>query len=181
MTIIAAYSDDNTICIGSDSCGISPNLKFKYGSKIISFKNYYLGFSNSYRVKDIIKECKSLPKSINNYNDLALFRDELRKEIIIKTGAEEEDNGEKAEESHPIRLILISKLGIHEIQSDYAILKPTENFTAIGAGKEFAIGSLNTHKLYSADAETAIRETLKTTIKYCTDCGGRIYIKTIKK
>jgi len=182
MTIVAAYDDGKTICIGSDSCGICGGMKQDLGSKIIKKRNYYIGFADSYRIRDIIKECKTLPKEINHIEDLRGLRDALREEIISKMNAVPADDGEDdIISTHPLDILIISKFGVHEIQNNYAILRAKDGFSALGAGRDFAIGAMASHKLYSPDARTIIKETLKTTLKYCTDTGGKIHIKTIKR
>ena len=178
MTIVAAYSDGSTICLGSDSCGISSGTKTEFGAKIIKKGNYYIGFADSYRVADILSESKTLPKTINKLQDIKDLRDKIRAELICKMGASPADS-EAESISHPLSIIVISILGIHEIQSDYAILKAKDNFTSIGAGRDIALGALATHNLYISLAKDAVRESIKTTIKYSTDCGGRIHLVTI--
>lgn len=181
MTIVATYDDGKTICLGSDSCGICAGTKMEFGPKIIKKSNYYIGFADSYRVADILKESKFIPNKINKLKDIQDIRDAIRQELISKIGASENDSEPDGVLTHPISIIIASKLGIHEIQNDYAILKPKDKFDAIGAGREIAIGCLATHKLYSIDAYTAVKETLKITAKFCTDCGGKLHIVRIQK
>jgi ATP-dependent protease HslVU (ClpYQ) peptidase subunit len=182
MTIIAAYDDGATIALASDSCGICGITKVDLGSKIIKKSNYHLGFADSYRIRDIIKESKQLPRRIDKREDLRELRDILREELISKMSSVRADEGDdEIISTHPLDILIISQFGVCEIQNNYAILKPKDNFTAIGAGSDIAIGAMATHKLYGAEAPIAVKEAIKTTLKYCTQCGGRIYLATIKR
>ena len=57
MTIIAAYDGGYKYWIASDSVGSDGTMKYELGSKLINKGNYIIGFSWSYRVADIIREC----------------------------------------------------------------------------------------------------------------------------
>lgn len=175
MTIIAAYKTKENIWIGSDSEGFS-NVKNNFGSKLIKKKNYIVGFSGSYRIGDIIREEKSLPNTINNRNDLLDFRDLLRLSLIERTGASEVDEDP---DSHPVYLLLVSKLGIYKIGTNYQLLHCKNNYMGIGAGEEIALGALSIYsKQKEEDGAMVIRESIKSTIKHCATTGGRIYVSS---
>ena len=166
MTIIAAAEDKHGYWIGSDSMGNAAGTMVELGSKLINKKNYIIGFSESYRLRDIIEEDTKLPVDIKTMRSLRSFRDR----IIPVTKEEEITFG----------LIIISSGGIFDIDSDYQIHK-INNYIAIGSGSDFALGALRAILRTSESAAIAVREAVEAAIFHSSTCGGNVHIEHIEK
>jgi ATP-dependent protease HslVU (ClpYQ) peptidase subunit len=178
MTIIAAAEDKRGYWIGSDSTSICGNTMEEHGPKLIYKGNYIIGFSGSYRVKDIITEGKDFPKTMNSIRSLRKFRDVLKKKLI-EDGCNPIGT-DNYTVMHPVCLILVSCNGIYTIDTDYQIHK-VNSYAATGSGMDFALGALRTGLETTESAVEAVRLAIESTIFHCTTCGGDIYIDHILK
>jgi ATP-dependent protease HslVU (ClpYQ) peptidase subunit len=180
MTVIAAYKDKTHFWIGSDSCGFWNNSKADYGSKLIKKENYIIGFAGSDKIRDILKEEKSIPKTINSIEDIRDLRDLLKITLIEEYGCSDSAcNGELL--SHPVDLLIATRIGLYNLEGTYQLLKYKDNYGAIGIGEEFAVGSLYTSKTNKEeDGKKAVTLAVKSAIKHCTEAAGKVYTQSIK-
>ena len=178
MTIIAAAEDKNGYWIGSDSHGNSSGICTELGSKLIHKDKYIVGFSNSYRVRDIILENNQFPKTIGSIKGLRNFRDIL-KELMIQDGCMPMGNHDDTV-IHPISLLIISNSGMYNIDTDYQIHK-IKKYIAIGSGTEIALGALRSTLNITGSAAEAVRLAIEAAIYHCATCGGNIHIDHILK
>lgn len=187
MTIIAAYDDGSTVWIGSDSCAIAGDTKTEHGSKLIRFKNYCIGYAESYRVSDILKEAKSIPRTIKSTKGIRKLRDIIREAMIKYTGSNAVDWEREDQITHPVLILIACPLGIYEIQEDYAILKHKGGYATIGSGGDYALGALafarENDMIYrhGCSGKDVVAGALKITKKHCTSVGGRTHIAGIPK
>jgi len=184
MTVIAAFDDGNTYWIASDSVGSAGNMQYELGSKLIKKGDYVIGFSWSYRVADIIRECKFLPEAINGMKDLRLLRD-IIKALITKDGAGEGDgqsngsNGSMTE--HPVDIVIISPSGMYTIETDYQIHKVMSGYAMTGSGTEVAAGALYSCKKLNVHGKDAVRLAVTSAMTHVPTCGGKCHIKSVEK
>lgn len=180
MTIIAAYEGKESYWIASDSMSCDGYTLSEYSSKLIKKNNYYIDYSGSYRVADLIKESKELPKTIKSIKDLRKFRDILQQQMVEKTGARKEASDNETI-SHPIYLILITKFGIFEIHPEYQLMKTIQGFTATGSGWQVALGSLFNSRQNKQEGKKAVTIAVKASIIHTPHCGGKVYTASISK
>ena len=181
MTIIAAYEDTDSYWIGSDSLGASASLGADFGTKLIKKNDYIVGFSASYRVADVIKESRNLPKHIKSMNDFRKFRDLFTENLVAEAGARTEAyNGNGLREA-PIGIILISSSGIYAMEADYQIHKIKSGYYANGSGWSISYGALYVAKQNDTPGEQAIKQAVKAAITHSTTCGYKCHIKSILK
>lgn len=186
MTIIAAYDDGQNYWIGSDSMGFGSGTMYELGSKLISKGNYLIGFSWSYRVADIIRECDDFPIELSGLPELRKIRDIIKERIteddlVGKNDADHRTAITRAE-GHPVDLVLAAPSGLYTIECDYQIHKiPNKGYTATGSGCDFALGALYTAKQQKLNGRTAIQNAVKSAIKHCSSCGGKCHIKSMEK
>ena len=179
MTIIAAAEDNNGYWIASDSHGNTGNTCVELGGKLINKGKYIVGFSNSYRVRDVIIECNTFPKTMNSIKSVRKFRDVL-KELMLEDGC----LGVGIEGDtvvHPVSLIIVSPSGLYELDSDYQVHKYECGYAAIGSGSDVALGTLRAMLRYGATAEQAVHAAVEASIYHCTTCGGDIHINYFLK
>lgn len=183
MTIIAVFEDkvNGRYWIGSDSMAISGETMTECGSKLIKKNNYYIGFSESFRAADILREEKTIPNKINSISDVKKLRDNLQTALINQAGASSSSLGATELLGHPFSLLIISKIGMFYIGGDYQLQKIKDGYEAIGSGQEFAFGALYTSKQYTANGKDAVTDAVKSAIKHCSSCGGKVYYKSIEK
>jgi hypothetical protein len=180
MTVIAACIKDRSVWIASDSHGSDDYLKHDFGSKIILVNQaYYVGFSASYRIADLIRECKDFPARIDTVEDIRLFRDKLR-ELALADGCVD-----KAEThstlSHPISVIIASASGLHVIESDYQLHSFTKekSYYSVGSGSMTAIGALYLAAELGTNGQTAVQQAVLSAMKHARGCGGTVYSANI--
>jgi len=178
MTIIAAAEDTNGYWIASDSQGVTNDTCLELGPKLINKENYIVGFSYSYRVKDLILECNSFPEKIGSIKGFRKFRDVLKK-LMLEDGCLA-TAGSSETLLHPISLLVISPSGIYEMGSDYQIHK-VKKYAAIGSGMDFALGALKATLATTKSAQQSVEEAVSAAIFHSATCGGNIHKDYIAK
>jgi len=187
MTVIAAFDCENKYWIASDSVGSAVTMKYEIGSKLIKKGNYVIGFSWSYRVADIIKECTDLPLKIKGMKDLRILRDKIKEKIIQDelVGKNENTNCNTYSygkpDGHPLDLIIIAPSGMYTIESDYQIHKIPDGYIACGSGTEVAMGVLYSCKEIGIEGKSAVKLAVKAAIKHIITCGGKCHIQSVEK
>jgi len=182
MTIIAGFDDGKNVVIGSDSMlsyeGSVPPIKYEGIDKIISRKNYHIGFSNSMRIAEILEESKILPVSLTNEKQLKKLRDEWF-QILVNDwdlGVKEPSSGLIMVSSE---LLIATTFGLWELGSDFSLAKA--QYGAIGAGMATSLGALHLATKYKWNAEEAVRNAVECSVLHNTYCGGETKIVTIRK
>jgi ATP-dependent protease HslVU (ClpYQ) peptidase subunit len=177
MTIIAAYKDlkTKTYWIGSDSVGTNFSTKQDYGSKLIKKSNYVIGYAGSYRIGNILEELDLLPRKVESTEDLKDIRDLLQLELEERNVSYGTSEGQES-----FTLLLICPLGIFEISDSLYLINCKDNFSTAGQGEEVALGALSILSKKKVEGRQAITMAVKAAIKYCTHCGGKIYIHSVK-
>lgn len=178
MTIVAAYKCPTTkeYWIASDSDGIGQNEKNNYGSKLLKHNNYAFGFSDSYLPVQILEEEDLIPKDINNFNDLKDFRN------LTQLSLEEHHvryDDKDLFPTHPVLFLFITKLGIYFLGNMYELLKCKDGYAAIGAGSDYATGSLFNSMKRKDTGKDAVSMAVQAAKRHSTYCGGRTYFAAI--
>ena len=181
MTVIAAYEDSEGYWIGSDSMGVGAGLQSELGTKIIKKGNCYVAFTVSYRVADVIRESKNLPMEVNSITDFRKFRDILTEELVEKAGARTEAHNGNGVKEGPVGLILISSSGIYVMEADYQIHKIKSGYYANGSGWAIANGALYAAQQQGLGGKEAVTYAVKAAIFHSATCGGRCYIKFVRR
>jgi len=183
MTVIAAFDGKDRYWIASDSVGTDGIMKYELGKKLIKKGNYIIGFSWSYRVADIIKECTDLPEAINGIKDVRILRDIIKAILMDDNLINNNDhhNDCKGPNGHPLDVIIISPSGIYTLEGDYQIHRIPDGYIACGAGTEIAMGVLYGCKETGVDGKSAVKLAVKAAIKHITACGGKCHIQSVEK
>lgn len=172
MTCIVGISYGENLIFGCDSAASSSHdIKTVTASKIFLIDDFLFGVAGSFRVMDIIRYQFILPKIVKkNFNLDAYMRNEFVDELsnII-------DNTEGVEilVGHNKRLFVI--------QSDWSVLEPSANYTAIGSGAMVALGSL--HSLFKSskkqDAKNYVSDALIASETYTSSVRGPFHYLVI--
>lgn len=180
MTVIAAYSDDNTHWIASDSMGTDNGVMVELGGKLIRKNEYLIGFTWSYRVADVVREGKNYPEDIRSIIDMRKFRDALMEDLKEQAGVKDTADPGRVMEA-PVGLVLVSSSGIYQLESDFQIHKIRNGYSAIGSGYEFAYGALYCAKTYGLSGKEAVTNAVNAAIFHCPSCGGKCHVKSVRR
>lgn len=179
MTVIAAYDDGDVVWIASDGDLFFGSTKTGYGSKLLDFHSYCIGFCGSIRVGDILQESNNFPGQINSIRDIRKLRDVIKVELIDKAGAGACDH--EPDGTHPVSILIACPKGIYIIQEDYGVIKCIDGYGSVGAGEEVTLGALALAKRYKLYGKNLIKEVMTVALKHCTHAAGKIHITGIKK
>ena len=144
MTCIVGIVDNGTVYIGGDSAGVSNNfLTIRNDAKVFYNHGAVFGFTSSFRMGQLLRYSFMPPK--RHYDDdlmeymCTIFVDTLR--TTLKKGG-------YAKKEHEVESAGTFLVGIHrqlfEIDSDYQVGQISGGYSAVGSGREPAMGSLFT-------------------------------------
>jgi hypothetical protein len=181
MTIIASYICDGRVWIASDSIGSNDLTKHDFGSKIITInESYYVGFSASYRIADLIREHKDFPKEIYDISDARSFRDSLRQLAINDGCCDRASAGETL--NHPISVLIASRSGMYLIDSDYQLHRfvKDRSYHSVGSGSVVGLGVLFLAAQLKINGDIAVQHAVLGAIEHVPGCGGVPYVASIE-
>lgn len=182
MTCIVGITDGTTSYIGGDSFGsngrsgtILNNKKvFKYNNN----ENIILGYTTSFRMGQLIQysECLFDELSIiKNYVDekymINTFIPNLQS-LLNKGGFERICNNEKTGGN----FIIAIKNKIFEVQDDYSILSPKDNFCSVGCGYMYANAVLYTLRNSDLTPQEKIIKALEAAEYFSTGVKRPFYV-----
>lgn len=166
MTCIIGLKDENKIYLGSDSC-ISGAIETIIGiPKILRRGEFLLGGAGSLRGLQLFQYSMSLPniyegEDIYHYLINTLTHN-MRQTFKTHGFLYEKDKHEMAK-----NLFLVVFRGeIYQFDGSFAVTHSRENYTAIGCGTHFALGSLHATAHTNFDPETRIKLALDVASKY---------------
>jgi len=179
MTVVIAVKDINgKPWIASDSNAYDNETYTEVGPKFIKLKNYIIGYTGSYMIANILNEnISKLPKNIKNSKDMYKFCTILKK-LLYSNGAKERHSEGFLYIADYAILLVITKDKIFEISGGFSFIE-IKDITAIGAGKNFALGAYEALKGTTLSVQKRLRCALEATFKHSYLCGGEIYVDTI--
>lgn len=170
MTVIAAASWDGSTYIGCDQAGTdSWGIQRNHGSKLIVTAFGVVGYSGSYRVAQLIRgPLRALPDVPGERGMLAIVK-------TIETCLVEGGWTKSAEKGLPKcsdLSLLVAMCGgdIWSVNGDLSFL-PCNEFSAIGSGREIALGSLFASHGSGASAVAAVNMAVRASCAINRDCG----------
>ena len=151
MTCIVAITDGENMVIGGDSAGVAGlRLTVRKDPKVFiredrSGTEWLFGFTSSFKMGELIQYELALPEiKKSNTEDLYGF---MVKEFIPAVRKCFKDGGyaRKKDDEESAGTFLVCLLGrIFEIEGDYQVGEPMDNFAAVGCAEDVAKGSLYT-------------------------------------
>lgn len=153
MTCIVGYLDRKNGCtwIGGDSLGSNGFTKeiIALGKvfKCRSHKSVVIGSTTSYRHIDLLRYSENLFPEIDAIHGAAIDHQYMVKEFVPRlvelfgTGVKDKEELERGG-----NLVVGAGDRLFEIQCDYSVIQPSEDFCAVGSGEIAALGSLFTTK-----------------------------------
>ena len=162
MTCIVGLVDKGKVYLGGDSCGSSgTNYSVRKDKKVFKNGNMVFGFTDSFRMGQILRYSFKPPKQPKNTDDFeflcSTFIDSLvetfTKYGYIKNPTTRPEGGV---------FILGYKGNIYKVWQDFQVQQNYENFLACGCGQAYALGALKVLSSYDIHPTKKIEMALKT-------------------
>ena len=167
MTCIVGYLDLQNDCVwvGGDSCGSNGYTQAIYTqSKVFRnevFKSAIMGSTCTFRHIDLLKYAELFDKvdfleDVNVDHKYMVTKFIPKLHTLFKDGIfseKEEDRGDS--------FIVGVKNKLFEVQQDYSVLVPRDNFCAVGCGWAVALGSLYSTKDSKMPVQDKVRLALE--------------------
>lgn len=177
MTCIVGYIDDtNGIWMGSDSGSSVGGHIIDAGTKIFTKSNRWIyAFTGSLRVDQLIKYKFDEPK-IPEDKDLEEYMvvdyiDSLRECLHKHNWLRRKDNQDDGE----CRFIIGIRNRLFEVYSDLQVRETSYNYSAMGSGRDFALGSL--HSDSRTDPHDKVYRAVQAACEFCTTVCPPIHIE----
>lgn len=146
MTCIVAIKEKNNIYFGGDSAAIDAgtlSIAVRNDAKVFRNKKMLIGFSGSFRAGQLMRFKFKPPehkKGVDDYEYMCT-------DVVKKIQKCFEDNGldghnKKQEKETSVHLLIAYNGTIYEIDIDYQVGIPAENYCSIGGGSDLALGAL---------------------------------------
>lgn len=143
MTTVAALKAKSKVFVGAESQGTSGGTIEHVHSKVFPFGEYIAACSGTLRLQNILQHCCE-PPSVPG-EDISL-EEHLVKNWISELRECMSSNGYKENENSAERFsgifILAYKNQFCVIEGNFAVMTPTEKYSAIGSGTDQALGAL---------------------------------------
>ncbi len=142
MTCVVGLVHEEVVYIGADSAGVSGwDLTLRADSKVFRNDGYLMGFTTSFRMGQILHHSFDPPAQGEDTeiskHMATVFVDSVR--TILKAGG----FAKKDNEVETGGIFLVGYRGrLFEIESDYQVGEPLDEYAAIGCGAQIAHGSL---------------------------------------
>lgn len=177
MTCIVGLVHEGRVYIGGDSAGVADlNLTVRADDKVFINGDFIMGFTTSFRMGQLLRYKFKPPYHMPNISDyeymVTSFIDEVRN-CLRDGGYARNNHGEELGG----RFLVGYKGKIYEIQDDYQVGLPLDEFTAVGCGELIAKGSL--YSTRGKDPEERIKEALEASERFCA--GVRAPFKILCK
>ena len=184
MTTIVAVSDikNKKIVMAADMQSTSGNTKaLSADSKIFKCGQYLIGYSGPTRLHDILEmqmpwsDIPIKPDNLKLREHLIKDFVQVLRRIVTDQGFIRKDNGS---EEFSGGIIIGHGDEFCEIGSTFAIWSPKDNYTSIGSGFQFALGSLNTSSHLRLTATKRAKLAVSAAIEHDIYSGGQITLLT---
>lgn len=185
MTCIIGMIDGKTVTIGADSAGVSGlDIIIRKDPKVFQTGEFLIGCTSSFRMIELLQfSLKVNPrkdKEVYEYmctDFINAVRKCFKKGGYLQKYNTGDDKG---------GLFLVGYEGrLFEIMEDFQVAESMDNYTSIGCGEKYAMGSLyntepiRSHKTYTI--ENRIMIALQTADKFSAGVCPPFIIKTLEK
>ena len=179
MTAIAALVDNGKIWMGGDSAGVdcgSMCLVVRKDEKVFIRNNFIMGFTSSFRMGNLLRYSLYLPPQIEGATNIEYmntsFIDAVRG--CFKAGgftsiSEYKESGGT--------FIVGYRGALYEIEDDFQVAMPADDFISCGCGSSFCMGSL--YSTIGWDPETRIKKALESAERFSAGVRGPFVIQSL--
>lgn len=164
MTCIVGIIDKDRVHIAGDSMSSNgSNSLFRKDPNVFSVGDYIFGCASSYRMGQLLRYKLTIPKfDARKPIDVPSKEDETPTmedrhfaymcvsfiEAVRNTFREGGCLQEESSMSSGGIFLVGYKNFLYQIDSDFQVIKPLDNYIAIGSGRDIALGSLNTSSIW---------------------------------
>jgi ATP-dependent protease HslVU (ClpYQ) peptidase subunit len=172
MSCVAALKQNGKVYVAADSLS-STEDKVCYRKDKKMFKNgkYLIGFCGSIRTGQILQRRFWKPPT-----DIYAVPDSMMNLLEKKGCMSITEEGHK---NCGCNFIFATKGEIYEILVDFQLVEPIDDYTAIGSGADFALGSLYSTKGTNLKPEERLKLAIEAASYFSTSVGGEIIIERI--
>lgn len=181
MTCVVAIKDGNSVYMGSDSCVMSGNhLERLKERKICQKGPYLIGNAGTWRSVQVLQFANlPLAPKCNLLRFMCTdFVDAVRK--AFKDAGVLEVSKEDTTESGNTSALIAVHGRVFMMGTGFSICEMPEHFTAIGSGKYYAFGSLETSRGNGMAPEDRVKVALKVASKYADGVRGPYHVKKME-
>ena len=142
--VVAVIGNDGTFCLAGDSAAVEDNMIVKRATpKVFQIGEFAIGYCHSFRLGQIIEYFFKPPVLPEGADHKELMSYMVTKFIpTLKKALEKNDYPLQEDEKSDWSLIVCVRNSIFTIESDFHVGSDYDNFAAIGAGAEYALGSI---------------------------------------
>jgi ATP-dependent protease HslVU (ClpYQ) peptidase subunit len=172
MSCVAALKQDGKVYVAADSLSSADDkLFYRKDKKLFRNGKYLIGFCGSIRTGQILKNRYWKPPA-----DIYAVPDSLMRHMERKGCMTVTEEGHK---NCGCNFIFATKTDIYEILVDFQVVEPVDNFTAIGSGSDFALGSLFSTKGTKLKPEERLKMAIEAASYFSASVGGEILIDKV--
>lgn len=176
MSLVVAIAQEGQVFMACDSYSTSEDgdIKRRHDMKMFHNGKYLIGFTGSARTGQIFKSKYWKPPK-----DIYEFPDAMREQVMTK-GCLSANNTDIGMDVMLSNFIIGFKGRVYEVLVDFQLAEPEENYSALGSGKTYALGSLFTTKFSSTiPIEDRLEIAMKAGVYFCDSVGGTIHYECI--
>lgn len=173
MTCIVGINRERIIYIGGDSAGANDtSVDLRADQKVFLLKKrFIIGFTTSFRMGQLLRFSLKVPCQRNGQDDYEFmcttFINAVRKCFKEGNFGEDREGGE----------FLVGYRGnIYKVESDFQVGRKLDSYDSVGAGQDFALGSLYTTEESGLPPEKRIIFALRAAVKFSRDVREPFYI-----
>lgn len=141
VTVIVGLVHKQRVHLGGDSAGLAGyQLTVRRDPKVFANGPYVMGFTTSFRMGQLLHHAFEAPHPTGNLDRFMVttFVDALR--TCLKNGGWAKKDSEQEEAG----TFLVGVAGrLFQIDSDYQVGEPADEYAAVGCGDELALGALH--------------------------------------
>ncbi len=173
MTCIAAICVNNTVYMGGDSASTNEtSMTLRADQKVFILKKKFLiGFTTSFRMGQLLHFSLNVPSQKKSQDDFQFmcttFINAVKKCFKKGDFGKTEEGGE---------FLVGYKGNIYKIQEDFQVEKSLDNYSAVGTGEEYALGSFFSTDAPDIKSEDRVLCALKAAAKFSTSVREPLYI-----
>lgn len=180
--IVGLVCGDDEVIIGAESRAVMGNqISSDLCDKIIEKRKFVIGCAGRMRMRDILENNFELPLHAEWVIDSEYLCDDFVSSVreclesskfsYAKEGISEFTNS---------MILFVYKSKLYSMDSAYGIIDH-KDFTAIGSGREYALGSLETTSKLDLTPYDRVKMALDAACKFDIYCGGKYNIIRINK
>lgn len=170
MSCVAALKHNGKVYVAADSLSSSEDkLYYRKDKKMFRNGKYLIGFCGSVRTGQVLTEKFWRPPT-----DIYSVPDHLIKLMEAKGCL---ITAEDQSKNCGCNFIFATKKEIYEILVDFQLVEPRDDYTAIGSGADYALGSLFSTKGTNLKPEERLRLAIEAASYFSSSVGGEILIE----